>query len=59
MKTKTRDDRLDVRKVMADLKKYEDSPARGGLRIDVPVEQAVKILAKAKPEPKKTTQSKS
>lgn len=38
---------------MRELEAYENSPARGGLRIDMPVEQAIKVLAKAKPEPKK------
>jgi hypothetical protein len=54
MKTKP-SDALDVRKIAAELKEYENSPARGGLRITMPVEQAVKILAKHKPEPNKVT----
>jgi hypothetical protein len=47
MKTK-RSDRLDVRKIMTELEEYEKSRAPGGTRITVPVDQAVKILAKHK-----------
>jgi len=56
MKTKT-SDRLDVRRIMRELGEYEKSPARGGLRITVPIEQAVKVLAKHKQERMKRRKS--
>ena len=50
MRAQTRkNESLDVRKIMRDLEEYEKSPARGGLRITMPVEQAVKGLVKVKP----------
>jgi hypothetical protein len=50
MKTKPHSNRLDVPKIMTQLEEYEKSPARGGTRIAIPVEQAVKVLAKHKPD---------
>jgi len=44
---------LDVRKIAADLKKYEESSARGGLRIEMPLTDALRAMAKTKPENKK------
>ena len=39
-----------LRRTRTVVKEYEKSRAPGGLRITVPVDQAVKILAKHKPE---------
>jgi hypothetical protein len=50
MKLKRSETHLNTGKIMTELEAYEKSPARGGLRIDLPVEQAVKALAKAKRE---------
>ncbi len=41
---------LDVRKIAEQLKEYENSPARGGLRIDMPLKDALRRIAKHKPE---------
>jgi len=56
MRTK-RSARLNVPKIMAQLEEYEKSPARAGMRITLPVEQAVKVLAKHRPESSKKPKS--
>lgn len=50
MKTKTCDGPLDVRKIAAELKEYENSPRRGGLKIDMPLRDALRVIAKVRPE---------
>lgn len=54
-----RDRNLDVDKVLEKFREYEESPRhhKGSLKIAVPFEQAVKKIAKAKPEPKKDKKS--
>jgi hypothetical protein len=49
MKTKT-SDALDVRKIAAELKEYENSPRRGGLRINMPLPDALRRVARLKPQ---------
>jgi hypothetical protein len=48
-------DRLNVAKVMKDFQKSEEAPSRrnGTFNIDAPFEDALKIIVKAKPSPKK------
>jgi hypothetical protein len=49
---------LDVRKIARELKDYENSSARGGLKIDMPLPDALRALAKAKPERKASKRTK-
>jgi hypothetical protein len=49
MKTKPSDEPLDVRKLAAELREYESSPARGGLKINMPLKDALRRIAKANP----------
>ena len=46
---------LQIEKVLAEFEKAEKSTShrKGTFKIDVPFEQALKIVAHAKPEPKK------
>lgn len=53
MKTKAPEAPLDVRKIAAELKEYENSSRRGGLKINIPLQDALRAVAKVKPEPKK------
>jgi len=50
-----RSDRLAVRKILKEFKKSEESGAhrKGTFKINMPFEDALKIVAHAKPEPKK------
>ncbi len=52
MRRKTQN--LSVKKVLAEFRKAENSTAhrKGTFKIDVPFEDALKAIAKAKPEPK-------
>jgi hypothetical protein len=50
MKTKNSNGPLDVRKIAAELKEYENSPRRGGLKINMPLPEALRAIAKVKPE---------
>ncbi|MGB7592039.1 MAG: hypothetical protein WBO19_12450 [Terriglobia bacterium] len=52
--------RLDVARVMEDFQKSEESSSHrnGTFKIDVPFEEALKTIVKAKPEPKKPTSRK-
>lgn len=51
MKPKTPDDTLDVRKLAAQLKEYEDNPrAPGGLKFNMPLEEAVRAIAGITPK---------
>ena len=44
---------VDVRKMMDELAEYENNPrAKGGLKINMPLEEALRRIAKAKPERK-------
>ncbi len=47
--------RLNVKKVLADFQKAEESSARrnGTFKIDAPFDDALKTILKAKPEPNK------
>ena len=48
--------KLDVRKVLEEFQKAEESPAHhiGTFKIDAPLEKALDTIIKAKPGPKKT-----
>jgi hypothetical protein len=50
--TKSGSDALDVQKIADELRRYEESSARGGLKINVPLQDALRALARAKPESK-------
>ena len=56
MKSKTSDAPLDVLKIVEQLRDYENSPARGGLKIDMPIDITLRKIAKAKPEKKREDQ---
>jgi hypothetical protein len=50
MKTKTSHAPLDVSKISKQLEEYENSPARGGLKIDMPLKEALRKLARVRTE---------
>jgi hypothetical protein len=54
------DNKVDVVKVMKEFQEAEESLAHrnGTFKIDAPFEDALKIIVKAKPEPKKTNSRK-
>lgn len=52
MKTKTSNGPLDVRKIAAELREYENSPRRGGLRLNMPLPDVLRRIAKVKPNGK-------
>jgi hypothetical protein len=54
MRAKTRkDEPVDVRKLMDELAEYENNPrAKGGLKINMPLQDALRRIAKVKPERK-------
>lgn len=50
MRTKTPNGPLDVRKIAAELERYEKSTAPGGMKIDMPLEDALRAITKVKPK---------
>jgi hypothetical protein len=58
MKAKTReDDALDVGKIAEQLNEYQKSSARGGLKINMPLKDALRAIARVKPERRKPKKS--
>ena len=59
MKAKTRDDRLPVEKIIREFEEEEAKPGhrKDAFKIDVPFDEALRRIAKAKPEPRPTKKS--
>ena len=55
-----RNPKLSIEKVLAEFQKSEQSTAhrKGTFKIDMPFEDALKVVARAKPEPKSHKRSK-
>lgn len=49
-----KNEKLNVKKILEEFRVYEESPShrKGRVKIEIPLEEAMKKILKAKPEPK-------